>query len=74
MGDVDWEAPLRSLIDEYRDRCLWFLARDYYPTTPAEALSVLAHIERSGDLKAFRQARQIREWLSRNSSVISAGF
>jgi hypothetical protein len=69
---VDWQGALRTLIDEYRNRCLWFLDRGYYPATAHEALAVLAHIERSGDLKAFRRAREIREWLSANSSATSA--
>lgn len=73
MGAVEWQGTLRALIDEYRNRCLWFLDRDYYPETPDQARTVLAHIERSGDLNAFRRARRIREWLSQNSSATSAG-
>lgn len=28
----------QALVDEYCDRCLWFLRRDYYPATPEEVL------------------------------------
>jgi hypothetical protein len=35
------DEALRGLIDEYRDRCLWFLAPGYYPRTPPEILRVL---------------------------------
>ncbi len=68
-----WQEAIRELIDEYRDRCLWFLRRDYYPTSPEEAEQVLRYIERYGDLEAFRRAARIRPWLSPPSSVTSAG-
>jgi hypothetical protein len=64
---------VRRLVDRYRTRCLWFLATDYYPTTLAEVLQVLASIERHGDLEAFRAAASIRQWLSPTSSDGSAG-
>jgi hypothetical protein len=67
------EAALRELVDEYRTRCLWFLRRDYYPHTVAEARRVLDAIERHGDRDAFRRAARIRQWLSPLSSATSAG-
>ncbi len=63
---------LRLLVDEYRDQCLWFLARDYYPASREESLRVLRHIERHGDREAFRRAARIRQWLSRPSNETSA--
>jgi hypothetical protein len=71
--DADLEASLRDLIDEYRDRCLWFLRRDYYPATRDEALRTLAAIQRQGDMQAFRRAAQIKQWLLQDSSESSAG-
>ena len=68
-----WQEAIRELIDEYRDRCLWFLRSDYYPTSPEEAEEVLQYIERYGDLGAFRRAARIRPWLSPHSSATSAG-
>jgi hypothetical protein len=59
---------VRSLADEYRRTCLWFLREDYYPQTVAEALRILDQIERYGDLAAFRKAAELRQWLSRISS------
>jgi hypothetical protein len=59
-------------MDEYRESCLWFLREDYRPATPDEALRVLEAIERHGDREAFRKAATLRQWLSRNSSSISA--
>jgi hypothetical protein len=66
-------AALRTLVDEYRTRCLWFLEPDYYPATQGEALRVLEAIERHGDRAAFQRSSEIRQWLSQNSSAASAG-
>jgi hypothetical protein len=62
------------LVDEYRDRCLWFLRSDYYPATVPEALRVLEAIERHGDREAFQKAGEVRRWLSPPSSATSAGL
>jgi hypothetical protein len=58
-------------VDDCRDRCLWFLRRDYYPETNVEAERVLDAIERHGDRDAFKRAGKIRQWLSLPSSVAS---
>jgi hypothetical protein len=77
MADMEPIPPavlpaLRDLVDEYRDRCLWFLRRDYYPATRDEALRVLEAIQRHGTVEAFRRAAEIQSWLSPPSSVTSA--
>ena len=64
---------LCDLVDDYRDRCLWFLRRDYYPATVEEALRVLDSIQRNGDREAFKRASEVRRWLSPSSSATSAG-
>jgi hypothetical protein len=69
----DAHAALRQLVDEYRHRCLWFLRRDYYPTTLPEAERVLDAIQRHGDRDGFRRAARIREWLSPPSRATSVG-
>ena len=61
------------LIDDYRDRCLWFLQPAYYPATHDEALRVMSQIERHADVAGFVRAREIRECLLQNSSVASVG-
>ena len=66
-------ADVDRLVDDYRVRCLWFLRPDYYPASDAERLRVLDYIERYGDRDAFRKAGELRRWLSRPSSVRSAG-
>ncbi|HEX2254195.1 MAG TPA: hypothetical protein VHQ65_13070 [Thermoanaerobaculia bacterium] len=67
------EAELRALIDEYRNRCLWFLRPDFYPTTREEALRALRHIETHADRDGFVRAARLRQWLSPPSSAPSAG-
>jgi len=67
------DAALRELVDEYRDRCLWFLRRDYYPATTEEAQRVLDAIQRHGNRDGFRRAARIRQWLSLPSSATSVG-
>lgn len=74
MDAVTAEAmqSVRQLVDEYRDQCLWFLRRDYYPTRLDEALRVLTYIERRADQRGYRRAAEVRRWLSRHSSAASA--
>ena len=67
------DTALRALVDEYRDRCLWFLRRDYYPTTADEIQRVLEAIQRQGDREGFQRAAEIRQWLLPPSSATSAG-
>jgi len=57
---------VKTLTDEHRQRCLWFLRADYYPATPAEALRVLGYIERRGDFAAFRKVAPLKQWLSKS--------
>jgi hypothetical protein len=70
--DPALDAEVRSLVDDYRERCLWFVRADYYPSTPDEILRVLRWIRARGDRKAFQRAGKIEEWLSRTSSETSA--
>ena len=64
---------VNRLIDEYRDRCLWFMRQDYYPSTPEEQERVLTLIQRYGDAAAWRRANELRTWLLQRSSETSAG-
>ena len=70
--DPALDAEVRSFVDDYRERCLWFVRADYYPSTPDEILRVLRWIRARGDIKAFQRAGQIEEWLSRTSNETSA--
>ena len=65
-------AAVDEIVDQYRDQCLWFLRRDYYPATNAERLRILDYIERYGDLDAYRRAARLKRWLLQSSSAPSA--
>ena len=56
-------AEIDSLVEQYRDMCLWFSPRDYYPSTDETRLKVLHDIERHGDREAFMRSRELRHWL-----------
>lgn len=59
--DPALDAEVRSLVDEYRERCLWFVRADYYPSTAEEILRTLRWIRARGDRDAFQRARKIEE-------------
>ena len=65
------DAALRALVDEYRGRCLWFLAPGYYPASTTEQLRVLDSIQRRGDLDGFKRAGEMKQWLLAHSSGAS---
>jgi hypothetical protein len=64
----EMKKQLAALIECYRSRCLWFLAGDFVPETPEQAIHVLEYIERYGDREGFVQARRLKQWLSRSIS------
>jgi hypothetical protein len=72
MEPLTLDRAFRRLVDDYRDRCLWFLREDYYPETPAARERVLVWIEGRGDLDAFRRVAALRAWLSHSSNETSA--
>jgi hypothetical protein len=57
------QAEIEQLVEEYRDRCLWFLRRDFIPRNPEEVLKVLDLIERYGDRAGFQRTQRLRQWL-----------
>jgi len=65
------KEQLAILISRYRSRCLWFLAEDFVPETPEQAVRVLEYIERYGDRQGFVQARRLKQWLSPSISEAS---
>ena len=67
----DMQKQLAALIECYRSRCLWFLAEDFVPETPEQAVRVLEYIERYGDREGFVQARRLKQWLSQSISAAS---
>ena len=70
----DVVADVNRLVDDYRTQCLWYLRRDYYPSTDEERLRVLAAIERCGDRAAHVRVGALRRCLlppSNDASVVS---
>lgn len=65
----DWRKELARLVEDYRDRCLWYLRPDFMPTTTEQILRTLDQIERSGDRSAYERAEKIRRWLQAPSSA-----
>lgn len=72
MESSELDQSIRSLVDDYRSRCLWFLEADYYPKSTEDTLRVIDWIRQHGDVAAFRRASEIERWLSRDSSGTSA--
>jgi hypothetical protein len=71
-SDEDLRRQINQLVDAYRDRCLWFLRADYYPTNREDMLRTLDYIRRYGDREAFRRAGELYQCLSQDSSRPSA--
>ena len=67
--DEDVRRQINQLVDTYRDRCLWFLRADYYPTDLQEVLRTLDYIRRYGDLEAFRRAGTLYQRLSQDHDM-----
>ena len=59
---------ISELINEYRERCLWFMKPDFLPETEEERHRVLDLIVRHGDRRAYERVMEIRQWLSQRSS------
>ena len=61
------QLKVNALVDEYRDRCLWFLRADWYPTGPEEILRALNYIRKYGDRQGFQKASKLAQCLSARS-------
>ncbi len=66
-------ATIDHLVDQCRDRALWFLRPDFYPATDADRLRTLDYIAEKGDLATFQKTSELRRWLLQTSSEKSAG-
>ena len=56
-----------ELVEEYRERCLWFFKADM-PTERDAQLYALDCIERYGERNACIQTRELKQWLLQHSS------
>jgi len=57
---------INDFIDIYRDRCLWYIDKNYYPNSYSEYQKILRQIESHGDREAFQKAKELEKWLSLN--------
>ena len=55
-----------SVVDDYKDVCLWFAPECYRPHTGVQLEQILTSIERNGDVNAYKRVGRIRKWLSPN--------
>ena len=62
---------VHHLVEVNRLQCLWFMRKDYVPSSAPEIDRALAEIELHGDRQAWAEARTIREWLSRTINAKS---
>jgi hypothetical protein len=53
-----------SVVDDYKDVCLWFSPECYHPHTGVQLEQILTSIERNGDVNAYKRVGRIRKWLS----------
>jgi len=53
-----------SVVDDYKDDCLWFSSECYHPHTGVQLEQILTSIERNGDVNAYKRVGRIRKWLS----------
>ncbi len=65
-------AEASALIERYRATCLWWAPSDFPPPSVEGTVRALLAVEQHADLEGYRAARELREWLSRNSSGASA--
>ena len=60
---VESEA-FKSVVEDYRDVCLWFADLSKPPRNEVQLEQVLSSIETYGDVNAFKRVGRIRSWLS----------
>lgn len=54
----------QSVVNDYRDVCLWFANGVERPCNEVQLEQVLSSIETYGDVNAFKRTGRIRQWLS----------
>lgn len=64
--EVIQSREFQSVVDDYRETCLWFMNGERTPANEIQLEQVLSAIEQTGDLAAFKRVGRIRKWLSPN--------
>lgn len=57
--DTAFETELRTLIEANRTRALWWLPRDFFPTTNEQSRRILERIAARGDRATWVCAHQL---------------
>lgn len=66
VEEIVQTPQFRSVVEDYRDTCLWFANDPEHPVGALQLEQVLTEIEKNGDMAAFRRVGEIRKWLPRN--------
>ena len=59
---VNSEA-LKTVVADYRSMCFWNVDENFFPSKRSEILVALDNLEKYGDMRAYRLAGEIRQWL-----------
>lgn len=63
IKDIVSSKEYRSVVEDYRDTCLWFAGNVFEPKDRLQLEQVLTSIESYGDMAAYKRVGRIRQWL-----------
>ena len=63
IREIAESEEFRSVVNDYRDTCLWFANDVDHPGDRLQLEQILSSIEANGDAAAFRRVGRIRQWL-----------
>ena len=63
IEDIVRSQEYRSVVEDYRDTCLWFANDVSNPKNRLQLEQILSSIEANGDMAAYKRAGRIRQWL-----------
>ena len=63
IREIIESQEFRSVVNDYRDTCLWFANNVEHPSDRLQLEQILSAIENNGDAAAFRRVGRIRQWL-----------
>ena len=71
VEDIAKTEEFRSIVEDYRGMCFWFMADDWFPNDKRGYEMAAENLEHYGDMRAYRKAGEIRQWLLQPSSRTS---
>ena len=63
IEDIAKSKEYRSVVEDYRDTCLWFANNIFEPKDRRQLEQILSSIETYGDMAAYKRVGRIRKWL-----------